>query len=282
MSCWQKCPGIIQPPRERVGLHERFDSPTSRPRDLRILLTNDDGIDADGLAVLEKVVRKITPHVWVCAPATNQSAKSHSLTTRQDIVLHEHDTQRFSVTGTPADSVVIGVQQIMKGQPPHFVLSGVNAGRNLADDVVYSGTVAAAREASILGIPGIAFSQQMEDYPRQAWHSVEASLPALLPQLLQLALPPQSFLNVNFPHQLQEDYRAELACQGRYKISEAVTRRNNVAGSTAFRIQTKVVVEKAEETTDIAAIARGNISVTPLMVDTTAQALLKNMLPFSV
>jgi 5'-nucleotidase len=248
--------------------------------DLRILLTNDDGIDAEGLLLLERLVRQFTQHVWVCAPATNQSAKSHSLTTKEDIVLHQHDERRFAVTGTPADSVVIGVQQIMRKHPPHFVLAGINAGRNLADDVVYSGTVAAAREAAILGIPGIAFSQQMADYPKMEWLVAEAELGRLLPYLLALPMLPQTLLNVNFPACLSTDHMVELGRQGRYKVSEAVTRRGNQAGNTAFRIQTKVNMQAPEADTDIAAIARGNISITPLNVDTTAHALLKTLPPY--
>jgi 5'-nucleotidase len=243
--------------------------------DLRILLTNDDGIDAEGLQLLEKLVRQFTQNIWVCAPATNQSAKSHSLTTRQDIVLQEHDEQRFSVTGTPADSVVIGVQQIMRRNPPHLVLAGINAGRNLADDVVYSGTVAAAREASLLGIPAIAFSQQMADYPNQEWGTAAAVFAALFPYLLRLVLPAQSFLNVNFPAKLQPDHKFELVRQGRYKVSESVTRHNT--GGTAFRLQTRTKIINPDDDTDIAAITRGNISITPLAVDTTDHAALSQL-----
>src|SRR5438045_8924003 len=118
--------------------------PKSKP--LRILITNDDGIHSPGLVVAEKMARALTDDVWVVAPESEQSGASHSLTLSLPLRLREVDPRRFAVSGTPTDCVMMGTAHIMKDQPPTLVLSGVNRGSNLADDVTYSGTVAGARE----------------------------------------------------------------------------------------------------------------------------------------
>ena len=125
---------------------------------MRILLTNDDGIGAPGLYVLEKIAAKLSDDIWVCAPSEEQSGAGHSLTLTRPIRMRQHAEKRFSVTGTPTDAVTMALRKAMPG-PPDLILSGVNRGANLGDDVTYSGTVAAAMEAALAGIPAIALSQ---------------------------------------------------------------------------------------------------------------------------
>src|ERR1700712_1973383 len=126
---------------------------------MRILVTNDDGINAPGLIAAEKIARALTDDVWIVAPETEQSGASHSLTLTMPLRLREIEKQRFAVTGTPTDCVMMACAHIMKDNPPALILSGVNRGSNMADDVTYSGTIAGAMEGCALGIPSIALSQ---------------------------------------------------------------------------------------------------------------------------
>ncbi len=125
---------------------------------LRILVTNDDGIHAPGLAALERVSEALSPDVWVVAPETEQSGKSHSLSLSDPLRMRKVDERRVAVDGTPADCVILAVRKVMPA-PPDLVLSGINRGQNMADDVTYSGTIAAAMEGTSLGLKSIALSQ---------------------------------------------------------------------------------------------------------------------------
>src|SRR5262245_10529650 len=126
---------------------------------MRILITNDDGIDAPGLHSLREIAAKLSDDVWVAAPETNQSGASHSLSMHEPLRLRKIDERAFAVRGTPTDSVIMGVRHILKDKTPDLVLSGVNRGANMAEDVTYSGTIAGAFEGTILGIRSMALSQ---------------------------------------------------------------------------------------------------------------------------
>ena len=125
---------------------------------MRILLTNDDGINAPGLKVLEEIARQFSDDIWICAPSEEQSGAGHSLTLTRPVRLRQHDARRFSVTGTPTDAVTMALKRVMP-EKPDLILSGVNRGANLGDDITYSGTVSAAIEGALAGIPAIALSQ---------------------------------------------------------------------------------------------------------------------------
>ncbi len=137
--------------------------------DCRILLSNDDGITAPGMATLERIASRLSDDVWVVAPATEQSGAGHSLTIHHPLRPVKLSERRFTVSGTPTDSVMVAVNHIMKDHPPDLVLSGVNFGGNLGEDVHYSGTVAAAMEGTLLGIPAIALSQVWGDIDSIRW-----------------------------------------------------------------------------------------------------------------
>ena len=126
----------------------------------RILVTNDDGINAPGLKVLEKVAKSLAKEVWTVAPETEQSGAGHSLTLTQPLRMRRLSKQRYAVSGSPTDCVLFAICNLMTDNPPDLGLAGVNRGANIGDDVTYSGTVAAAMEATILEIPAIALSQQ--------------------------------------------------------------------------------------------------------------------------
>ena len=158
---------------------------------MRILLTNDDGIHAEGLAVLERIARALSEDVWVVAPETDQSGLAHSLSLSEPLRLRRIGEKRFALRGTPTDCVIMGVRKILP-EPPDLVLSGVNSGANVADDVTYSGTVAGAMEGTMLGIRSIALSQAynvIDEGRVVPWEVAEAHGPELVDRLVGLELP---------------------------------------------------------------------------------------------
>ena len=168
---------------------------------MRILLTNDDGIHAEGLASLERVARTLSDDVWVVAPETDQSGYAHSLSLSEPLRLRKISDRHFAVRGTPTDCVIMGVRKVLPGLPD-LVLSGINSGSNIADDITYSGTVAGAMEGALLGIPSVALSQayNVEGGERIVpYETTEALAPDLLKKLLAVDLPSGIFLNLNFP-----------------------------------------------------------------------------------
>src|SRR5476649_122150 len=167
---------------------------------MRILVTNDDGIHAPGLTVAENIARALSDDVWVVAPESEQSGASHSLTLASPLRLRQVAARRYAVTGTPTDCVMMAALSILKDRPPELVLSGVNSGSNLADDVTYSGTVAGAMEGCALGIPSIALSQEPAGSRLDIdWSAGEAHGPAVIRQLLAAGWPQGVLLNLNFP-----------------------------------------------------------------------------------
>src|SRR4051812_21364487 len=169
---------------------------------MRILCTNDDGIHAPGLKTLESIARNLSDDVWVVAPETDQSGVAHSLSLNDPLRLRQIDERRFAVKGTPTDCVIMGVRHILKDRRPDLVLSGVNKGQNVAEDVTYSGTVAAAIEATILGIPAVALSQAYGPNGRDhiSWEVAERQAPAIIRKVLEAGVPKGVLVNVNFPN----------------------------------------------------------------------------------
>src|SRR6476620_7351659 len=169
---------------------------------MRMLLTNDDGVNARGLKLLEAVARKLSDDVWIVAPTEEQSGAGHSLTLTTPVRLRKHDERRFSVTGTPTDAVMLALAHVMKDSPPDVILSGINRGANLAEDVTYSGTVSAAMEGALAGVPSIALSQA---YARQGlgasvpFGAAEAWAARVLAELVAAPMAKGTLINVNFP-----------------------------------------------------------------------------------
>src|SRR5579859_2960346 len=149
-----------------------LDSPIDL-KNARILISNDDGINAPGLRLLEKVARSLCPDVWVVAPEQEQSGASHSLTLRRPLRIRQISKRRFAVDGTPTDCVLLAIKFIMKDEKPTLVLSGINAGGNYGEDITYSGTVAAAMEATLLDVPAVALSQHYDRANGIKWGPAE-------------------------------------------------------------------------------------------------------------
>ena len=241
-------------------------------RPARILVTNDDGIHAPGLAVLEGIARSLSDDVWVVAPESEQSGASHSLSLSNPIRMRELDDRHFAVLGTPADCVLMAVRKVMP-ERPDLVLSGVNSGQNMADDVTYSGTIAAAMEGTAIGLKSFALSQAygIHGGRKLCWDVAEQHGPKLVRRLYGLDLGPGVLLNVNFPDCPADEVTGiEVTRQGKrdqslLHIDERVDTRHRAYYWLGFtREDSNPAVG-----TDLRAVSDRRISVTPLHMNLT-------------
>jgi len=244
----------------------------------RVLISNDDGIDAPGLKVLERVMAKLAGEVWVVAPETEQSAASHSLTLRQPLRIRKVSARRYAVNGTPTDSVLLGINEVMKGHRPDLVISGINRGGNLGEDVIYSGTVAAAMEGTLMDFPAIALSQDCRDRHPVKWATTEKWLPKVLKGLMKMTFPRSVLINVNFPDVVAAAVSGiEITRQGRRKIGGDLQSGVDPRGDTYFWVGPQRVEDKFRKGTDLEAVNRGAISVSPLSTDLSHSGALKKL-----
>jgi 5'-nucleotidase len=244
---------------------------------MRILLTNDDGIDSPGLHALRDIANQLSDDVWIVAPETNQSGASHSLSLHEPLRLRKLEERAFAVRGTPTDSVIMGVRHILKDKAPDLVLSGINRGANMAEDVTYSGTIAGAFEGTILGIRSMALSQAFgfESGKAVRWQTGLAHAPALLRKLLALEWPPSSVMNINFPDREPDNVAGTMVTtQGRRDPGLLnIDERHDTWGNPYYWLAFERRRSNAQEGTDLAAVYAGFISVTPLCLDLTHQAM---------
>lgn len=242
----------------------------------RILVCNDDGVHAPGIKVLEKIARSISKDVWVVAPESEQSAAGHSLTIRRPLRVRQLSRRRFAVDGTPTDAVLLGINHVLKGRKPDLVLSGVNRGANLGEDVTYSGTVAAAMEATILGVPAIAFSQYYTpDHPVR-WSTAEHWAPEIVRRVTRVGWGRNVLINVNFPDVHADKVTGiEITCQGKRKIGDELSERLDPRGEPYIWIGAQRAEDRSTPGTDIEAVVRGAVSVTPLCVDLTDRETMR-------
>lgn len=241
---------------------------------MRILCTNDDGIHAPGLEVLEKIARTFTDDVWVVAPESEQSGASRALTLSAPVRVREAGPKRYAVTGTPTDCVLLGVHDLMGDTPPDYVLSGVNRGQNIAEDVTMSGTIAGAMQGLQMGIPSIALSQARgfrgpdETIP---WETAAHFGPGIVRKLIEAGWPSDVVMNVNFPDLPADLVKAvEVTVQGRRDHHIIYSdRRTDLRGQQYYWFGFKGTLSDPPEGTDLRAIYEGRISVTPLHMDLT-------------
>lgn len=240
---------------------------------MRILISNDDGIHAPGLAVLESIARALSDDVWVVAPEVERSGTGRAITLTDPIRMRHIDDKRFACSGTPSDCVLLGITEIMKAGRPDLVLSGVNRGQNLAEDTSVSGTVAVAMQAMQMGVPAIAFSQAMNFRAGQPipWQTGAAHGPAILARLLEHKWPQNVIINVNFPDCFPEDVMGtQVTRQGvRDEAVNHVDRRDDLRGNAYYWIGYHGKLSKPPPGTDLRAIYENRISVTPLHLDMT-------------
>lgn len=244
-------------------------------KNARVLVSNDDGIHAPGLKVLEKIAREVAREVWVVAPETEQSAASHSLTRRTPLRIRQVSEQRFAVDGSPTDSVLLGVREIMAENPPDIVLSGVNHGANLCDDITYSGTIAAAMEGTLLGIPSIALSLATEGDKNVRWATVEQWAPRVLQRLIEIGWPENVVINLNFPN-IPGDSVTGISgtSQGTGKAGQGLTKDIDPHGDNIYWLGTEAHDRRYRNGNDVEAIKRGEVSITPLSLDLTHRPTL--------
>ncbi|MEQ9811779.1 MAG: 5'/3'-nucleotidase SurE [Azospirillaceae bacterium] len=238
------------------------------PDNPRILLSNDDSIHSTGFEALERIANQLSDDVWVCAPETEQSAASHSLTIHRPLRLRQLSEKRFAVDGTPTDCVLLGVNHVMRDRRPDLVLSGINHGRNIAEDVTYSGTIAAAMEATLLGIPAIALSQEIKEDGAPDWTNAEYLAPGLIRRVCDTGWPDKVLINVNFPAVPDGAVKgAKVVAHGNRKIGDALDERVDPRGRRYFWIGTSREDSSVVTDTDVDALAQGYISVTPIYLD---------------
>jgi 5'-nucleotidase len=240
---------------------------------VRILLTNDDSIHAEGIQVLEHALREIGD-VYVVAPASEMSGASHSLTLARPLRIRQIDERHWTVDGTPTDCVTLAINQILPAElRPHICASGINHGPNLGEDALYSGTVAGALEATILGLPGLAFSL----LGRENMNFAEPARIAaqMVKRALEEGLPADTLLNVNFPK--GELKGARITKQGFKNAHPVITENIDPRGKAYYWIGEMRHGFHPGDDTDFQAISEGYVSVTPMRMDMTNHRAYENM-----
>ena len=256
-------------------------SPKLKPiKGLRVLLSNDDGINAPGLKSLEKIARTISDDIWIVAPELEQSGASHSLSLHDPLRMRKLGKQKFAVKGTPTDCVLMAVNHIFKDQKkPDLLLSGVNRHGNLAEDVTYSGTIAAAMEGLLAGIPSVAMSQLLTRPHPCKWGTAEAHAPALLRKLVDGGWPSNVLININFPDVIADKVTGVEVCKlGHRDLGDMfVDERVDARGQSYYWIGYREVMSAPAAKTDLAVMDAGGILVTPLHINLTHQPTMAKL-----
>lgn len=236
----------------------------------RILISNDDGLDAIGIAILAEIAARLSDDVWVIAPTGNRSGMSRAITLHSDVIIEPRGDNRFACSGTPSDCVIMGMAKVMD-RKPDLMLSGINAGMNAADDVLYSGTIAAAMEASLMGVPAIALSQRNGRTSRDDFASAAAHGERVIRHILEIGAAPRTIMNVNFPPVAPEDVRGIMpASLDRHKFGDQV-----IDGETpgSYRLGPLLAHDDTIPGSDRAVMDEGWISLTSLGMDITAETV---------
>lgn len=238
----------------------------------RVLLTNDDGIAAPGLAVLGEIAAELADEVWIVAPGTDQSGTSHSLSLHDPLRSTKLGERRFCVDGTPGDCAAIGLAHILADTPPNLVLSGVNRGANLGVETVFSGTVGAAMTAMLLGTPAIALSQVFSGPNPVHWDCARTHGAAVIRELLARGWPKDACLNVNFPDcPAAEAKSLQITTQGQGLIDHVlVDARHDPRGRAYHWLNFRRDRSRADlPGSEVEAVRAGYVSVTPLRFERT-------------
>ena len=245
---------------------------------MRILITNDDGIHAPGLEACETIARELSDEVWIVAPEIDQSGVSHSLSLNDPLRLREISERHFAVQGTPTDCVIMGARHLMK-QMPDLVLSGVNRGRNAAEDVTYSGTVAGAMEGTVLGIPSFALSQAYAaaNKHKPFWETAIKHAPDVIRKVLKAGMPPDVLVNVNFPDCPPDEVAGiALAVQGKrdQELLHIDARRDGRGNPYYWIAFGRGGIAGASAGSDLYALNEKRIAITPLRLDLTDEKFM--------
>jgi 5'-nucleotidase len=241
----------------------------------RILISNDDGIHAPGLKILERAARRLCKDIWVVAPEHENSGAGHSLTLRQPLRMRKLAPKRYACDGTPTDCVLLAINHLLKDDRPTLALSGINRGANLGEDVHYSGTVAAAMEATLLGVPSIALSLACPWGQKPHWPTAERYTGEIIKRLAKIGWPDGVLMNVNFPHTVPGGVLGvKAARQGQRKIGDVLVQSRDPRGVPYWWIGDSRSGHKPRRGTDLATILESYIAVTPVGINmTNARAL---------
>jgi 5'-nucleotidase len=244
----------------------------------RILVTNDDGIAAPGLKVLERVARGFSKDVWIVAPEREQSGAAHSLTLHEPLRVRRLAARRHAVSGTPTDCVLLALNEIVKGRKPDLVLSGVNRGGNMGEDVTYSGTVAAAMEGTLMDVPSIALSLDVSNGVPPEWETAARWAPEVIGRLAHADWLDDTLMNVNIPNCKPDQVTGiEAARQGRRKIGGNLVRALDPRQRPYYWIGPTRDADASQPGTDIHAVAERAVAVTPIHRDLTHKTALADL-----
>lgn len=252
--------------------------PPLDPAGVRILVTNDDGINAAGLEALTEIARALSDDVWIVAPETNQSGVGHSLSLTRPLRLRELSERKFAIEGTPTDCVLFATRHLLADKPPVLVLSGVNHGANIADDVTYSGTIAGAMEGCLLGIRSIALSQAYARGHPVKWATGVHHGPGIIRDVLSVEWSKEAFVNINFPDVVAASVTGvETTRQGHLGFGGFIAERDDLRGGKYYWVGYAPEEMQPPAGTDAAALREGRISVTPLHLDLTHETMRRRL-----
>lgn len=236
----------------------------------RILVTNDDGVQAKGIQLLHKLAKTLSDDVWVVAPELEQSGAGHSLTLRRPLRLKRYEDRVFGVDGTPTDAVLMAVGHVLREHKPDLVLSGINRGGNLGEDVTYSGTVSAAMEGTLLNVPSIALSLNVTGTQQAEWDTAAAVVPDLIRRLAAKGWSDGVLINVNIPNIPAEQIGGtDIVSLGRRKLGDQLEKRLDPRGYPYYWIGPMREEAPDQPETDLASVLAGRVAVTPIHLDLT-------------
>ncbi len=246
---------------------------------MRILLSNDDGYDAPGMQVLRRIAAQLSDDVIVVAPAKEQSGASRSLTLHDPIRLQKFSDTEYAVEGTPTDCVMMALNYLFKDNPPDLILSGVNRGANLGEDVLYSGTVAAASEGTLLGVRSVALSQCILDVDQIHWNTAESMAPAIIQKLLEKDWGAGTLININFPPIAESEVEGlEICHQGQRDLSNLIIDdRVDARGREYYWLGYRPSMGEPGAGSDLHAVNNKRVSITPLNLNLTDTKLLSGL-----
>jgi 5'-nucleotidase len=238
---------------------------------MRILVTNDDGIQSPGIQALAKALA-VVGEVWVVAPDRERTAVAHAVTLHKPLRLDQMAPRVFAVNGTPVDCVNLALLKVMP-HPPAIIVSGINKGVNLGDDVMYSGTVSAAMEGTILGVPSIAVSQEGQSEFRFAVGATYAV--RIVRLVLAQGLPEETLLNVNIPNRPRREIKGvRITCLSRRRFHNPIVEKHDPHGRKYYWIAGKRVSWSRSKDADHEALEEGMVSITPIRLDSTNHSVL--------
>jgi len=255
---------------------EKHLSPSSRSR---VLIVNDDGIDAPGIVLLEEIVREFTDDVWVVAPDEERSGAGHSMSISHPIRMIQRDARHFAIKGTPTDCALMGIYELMTDGRPDILLTGINRGPNLAEDITYSGTASAAIEGAILGIPSVALSQIIRYQSEIHWATSRKFAPDVIRRLLDMRWRPGTFVNVNFPNCPPDQVAGvRVTRQGTRPLGAfQPVRRVDERHVPYYWIKIDFPAGGEEHGNDLQAARDNEVSITPLQIEMTATDLIPEL-----